>query len=574
MDNKKTKISLLIIIIGIAVFFRLWKLDSLPPGLYPDVAMNGTNAIQAINQQDYRVFYPENNGREGLFMNLIAFSFQAFGIHMWSLRIVGSLIGIGTVVGIYFLTKTIITLSTYSSLSQYSNQRLRKESIIALLSTFFIATSFWHVNFSRIGFRAIMVPFVMVWCFYFLLRWWNVVIQKSKFKTLRYILPIFAGIFFGVGFHTYIAFRFAPFIVMILAFTQLIYLLKNKYYKNIIQWFLGYIVFSITAIFVMSPLLLYFYQNPQDFMGRAGQVSIFEQPNPLSALAESLIKTIGMVNIYGDPNWRHNYSGSPLLYWPIGIFFLAGLFQCMVLPIKRFFKKLIPDDRYHVLDTRSSIFIMSWLILILAPSYLTAEGLPHALRSIGAIPPIMILSGIGAWLIYEKIRHLQFFTNEKNVHLKIEVSDFQLILKIAAFIILIVITFNEFKKYFYDWGTNPEVRGSFTQNLVDVGNFIKNISSTSNVYVIVNEGGVLVEGVPVSAQTVKFVYAIEEGLTTKPHVKYITPEQISGIELVSNIDTIFVPQHYDEDVFNKLRTKFPNGIIEDIQEINYFKIKI
>lgn len=132
--------------------------------------------------------------------------------------------------------------------------------------------------------------------------------------------------------------------------------------------------------------------------------------------------------------------------------------------------------------------------------------------------------------------------------------------------------FHEFKKYFYDWGKNPEVRGSFTYNLVDVGNFIKKLPRNTHVYVVVNEGGVLVEGVPVSAQTVKFVYAIEDKTAAKPEINYIVPEKIPEIEILNNTDTIIVLQRYDENLFNQLRTKFNNGIIVNIQGVTYFKI--
>jgi len=44
---------------------------------------------------------------------------------------------------------------------------------IGLLSAFFLATSFWHINFSRIGFRAIMAPFFLIWAVYFLIKSFN-----------------------------------------------------------------------------------------------------------------------------------------------------------------------------------------------------------------------------------------------------------------------------------------------------------------------------------------------------------------------------------------------------------------
>ena len=32
-----------------------------------------------------------------------------------------------------------------------------------------------------------------------------------------------------------------------------------------------------------------------------------------------------MFNVHGDDNWRHNVSGAPELFWPVGILFLLGI---------------------------------------------------------------------------------------------------------------------------------------------------------------------------------------------------------------------------------------------------------
>ena len=186
----------LIVVLGIAVFFRVWQLDSIPPGLYPDEAINGNQAVS----EPGKIFYPENNGREGLFMNLLALSFSLFGISIWSFKIVPAIIGILTVLGLYLLTKEL-----------FLKRGENVSCAIALLSSFFLATSFWHVNFSRIDFRAILVPFVLVFLFYFLFR---------GFRTRKFLDFAIAGLFFGLGFHTYISFRVAALLIIIILLFQ------------------------------------------------------------------------------------------------------------------------------------------------------------------------------------------------------------------------------------------------------------------------------------------------------------------------------------------------------------------
>jgi len=120
---KKKEIIILLIILAIAAFFRFFELADIPPGLYPDVAINGNDALDALKTGDFKVFYPENNGREGLFINLIALSFLIFGPSILAIKIVAAVIGILTVFGLYLLTKELF-----------------KKTPIALLSAFFLAT--------------------------------------------------------------------------------------------------------------------------------------------------------------------------------------------------------------------------------------------------------------------------------------------------------------------------------------------------------------------------------------------------------------------------------------------------
>jgi hypothetical protein len=62
------------------VLFRFSSITKLTPGLYPDDAMNGITAPATIAAGAFKVFYPQNNGREGLFINIQAFSILIFGI--------------------------------------------------------------------------------------------------------------------------------------------------------------------------------------------------------------------------------------------------------------------------------------------------------------------------------------------------------------------------------------------------------------------------------------------------------------------------------------------------------------
>ena len=464
----------------IAVFFRLFNLNALPPGLYPDEAMNGNNALEAT----WKVFYPENNGREGLFMNIQAVFLIIFGNYAWVLRLVSALFGIFTVLGIYFLTKELFTKN------------------IALLSSFFIATSFWHINFSRIGFRAIMAPFFLVWGIYFLILAYRKIkeehfgslnpVSQKKFPLVGY--SVLAGIFYGLGFHSYIAYRATP---VILFFVILFYLIKSHGFRKQIITYTCY--FLLATFIVGAPLGLYFLKNPQDFFGRTTQISIFSSDNPIYELGINTVKTLAMFNFSGDWNWRHNFAGKPELQWFVGALFLIGIIISLY---------EIARKKYR----SQNLILFIWFIISAMPVVVSNEGLPHALRAILFIPPIFIFAGKGGIKIYD------FVKNKLPANFKI--------FDIACALILIILATQTYVTYFVSWANSQEVFDSFTGEYARVGNELDALPDQLPKYVIVEAGGVDVRGIPMPAQTVMFLTdTFTPDKQEKRNLHYLLPDQ-------------------------------------------------
>ncbi len=531
--TKKKVFIFFILILAIASFFRLWQLNSIPPGLYPDEAINGNDAIFALENDQYKLFYPENNGREGFFINLIALSFKIFGVHIWSLKLIGALIGILTVLGLYFLTKELFN-------SRY----------LALLSSYFLAISFWHVNFSRIGFRGIMVPFCLIWSFYFLFKALNLrQIHKSNAITSLAL----SGFFFGLGFHTYIAFRVAVIILIIPIIMILI-----KFWKGARSHFWQYGVWPLMIIAVALPIGIYFLQNPQDFIGRAGGVSVFSQESPLKSMALSIIKTLGMFNIAGDQNWRHNFAGSSQLFWPIGILFLIGF----IISIKNLIGLIKKKSFSHLFFAH--LLLIFWFFVMLLPAILTYEAIPHALRCIGAIPVCYIFAALGFIWLFKKLKQL-FVLKKLNLSL----------VYCLLIVILFGVGFAQYDKYFIDWARQPDVENAFAKNYVEIGGYLNNLSPEITRYVIVNQPGVLVKNIPMPAQTVMFIEKIKSlgsrGTDIKQETKYLLPEEIDKIGFYEKM--MVIPLQYDIEIFRKLKEKFPQGKVKFQESFWVFEIK-
>ena len=58
-----------ILVAGVAL--RFWHLTVLPAALYPDEAFYGTDTLRSMASGAWQVFYPNNNGHEGLIVWLL-----------------------------------------------------------------------------------------------------------------------------------------------------------------------------------------------------------------------------------------------------------------------------------------------------------------------------------------------------------------------------------------------------------------------------------------------------------------------------------------------------------------------
>jgi 4-amino-4-deoxy-L-arabinose transferase-like glycosyltransferase len=478
---EKNRWLIVFLIMVVAFVFRFQNIASTPPGLYPDEAMDGNNALYANATGHYQVFYTDNNGREGLFMDIQAISLAIFGNQPWALRIVSALFGLFTVLGVYFLAKRLFNWQ------------------IGAMSSFMLAISFWHTLFSRIGFRAIMAPFFLVWALFFFWRG----LQGGKFYNY-----LVSGIFWGLGFYSYISFRVAPFILIIalLAYWQAIHKkfdhAKYLHARNLI--IRGTAIVGVVAIIVALPLGYYFLTHPADFFGRTGQISVFASSNPIGNLVINSVKTLGMFNFVGDWNWRQNFAGSPELFWPIGILFLIGFTHGIF--------RLVQTYRKEKHFPTVQVLLFSWFFIGLLPVVFSNEGIPHALRAIIVAPVVFIFAGEGLWWVYEKIKVAYEIRDPHivNIHRKKYLEGSV----VAIFTVVIFLTacmFFEYDKYFNQWANNPNVPPAFNASYVTLGQVLNQMPINIKKYVLVNAPGVEVvtpgsgQVVPMPAQTVMFI---------------------------------------------------------------------
>ncbi len=341
---------------ALAAALRLLALADIPPGLYHDEAFNGLDAL-GILEGTHAIYFVANRGREPLFIYLIAATVGALGRTPGALRLAAALCG------------TLTVPATFLMVRAWFDER------IALLSAAIVATTYWHVQLSRVGFRAIMLPLFIA------LTLWAAgrAIRNNRRRTW-----LLAGVLYGLTFYTYVAARFTP--VVLLAFV--LYLLMIRESRRLWP---GAIYFAGGALTVLLPLGAYALTHWDVVMGRPGQVSVF---NPLihggdllGSLGRQAVRALGMFFVRGDTIPRHNLPGRPVFDPLTGGAMVFGTILAAIGARRR--------------DTGSALALI-WVGLMLVPTWL-AEDAPHFLRAVGILPvlavlPALGLARIGSWL--------------------------------------------------------------------------------------------------------------------------------------------------------------------------------
>jgi len=374
---KNKKLLFLIIILAVAAFFRLWQITRLPGGLFPDEAANGLDIVNYIFQGHHSPFFERGLGREALFFYLQAISVALFGIGVWQLHLVSALIGILTVAAAWFLAKNLF------------NER------VAFFTSFFMATSTWHTILSRTGFRAILVPLLATLFFYF-----AYLTFKEDYEKKRGLFAILAGLSLGLGFYTYISFR-AMFLIVGLLFIIIVLVHRGIFKKFWREMIIG----LVSMLLIMTPLIIYFINHPDSFVGRAGYTSIFNpdlnQGDILGTFLSVLKKTFLMFFTEGDLNWRHNVSGFSMLNPLVGAIFALGFLYSLLIIFRRFIKIKVSREKSSE-DYFKYLFLVVWFLGMLGPELMSAQAIPHGLRAIGAMPAVFFFSAITLDFFWQK----------------------------------------------------------------------------------------------------------------------------------------------------------------------------
>lgn len=341
----RTRWALLLAVL-VGALLRFYQLGSYPPGLYRDEAFNGLDALGVLNGE-LAVFFTANNGREPAYIYLTALFISLLGRTPLAVRLGAALVGSLTTVVSYRLGKS------------WFNER------VGLYSAWLWAITLWPVHLSRIGLRPILLPLMLG------LTFW---LGTKAYRERSARLWLLAGLVYGLSFYTYLAVRLTPLILLlILAFLW--------WQKRPLPTRTHLTAFTTGTVTALLPFLLWLGQNPDQLLGRTGQVSVFNDTinggNLLGALWGQTWRGLGLFIWQGDTILRHNPAGRPVFDWVMAIPFLIGVGVCL-------WRWKRP----------SYTTLLLWISVMLLSTIL-AEDTPHFLRAVGILPATIILPALG-----------------------------------------------------------------------------------------------------------------------------------------------------------------------------------
>ncbi|MBK6712614.1 MAG: glycosyltransferase family 39 protein [Chloroflexi bacterium] len=333
-----------------AAVLRLPDLQVVPPGVHYDEAANGILAAEIGRGESRPIFIESYTGKEVLFFYLAGALARLVGETVFALRLTAVFISLLTIAATYWLGRELL-----------------RDRRVALLAAALLAVSFWHLVFSRLGFRAISEPLLQALTAAALFRG----LRRGQWRWL-----IMSGVCLGLTGYTYLAARLFP-VPLLLAALPLLF--QRQQYK--LRWRQLAVVAGIGVV-VVAPLLVYFVTHPDAFWVRIGQVG----PASSRTLLESYGRTLQMFFLKGDPYVRFNVPERPLfsLFW--GALLVVGWVVTLLS-----WRKLRADWQ----RAAAVLLLCVPFIMILPTALAVNEILPSNLRAIGLIPFIFYLPALG-----------------------------------------------------------------------------------------------------------------------------------------------------------------------------------
>lgn len=388
---KKSKLMLIGILL-IASFLRLWRMNDVPVSLFGDELDVGYHAYSILKTgRDYSGnFLPLHfqslaEWRTPLYLYSAVPTVAVFGISPYGVRLPAAIFGILGVWFFYLLTKQIT-----------GNWKL------AILASLTLAVSPWHIQYSRAGFEVTQMLALYVGGIYFFLKglkegkylWLSAVLlglTPWAYSTAKLFLPLTLVLLFVTWRNEIFNISKKYLIQALIAFAIVV---TPMLYTTVFGG--GATRFNYISVFsdpTMIPEIG--FSRLQDARMRTEEVQVGLSPTIFERAIHNKFTWLGsfifenyleafstnFLFIEGDPNPRHSPQGVGQFYKFEFFFLLAGI---------AFFL-------FSKLDRKIKAFILLWILFAPLPAALTRDGGHHATRLFFLLPPLAFLIAYGVW---------------------------------------------------------------------------------------------------------------------------------------------------------------------------------
>ena len=416
-------------VVLLAAFFRLHQLDTIPPGLFIDEAQDGLDASAIQHGEHFPVYIEggtvKGRSREPLFHYVMAGVFAAFGTTVTTIRLTSALIGIVTVAVFFLLCERLFGLR------------------VAFIAATLLAVCRWHVTFSRIGLRAITLPL----CIVLALVAFSALLRRRTAPS-----ALIFGATLGLGLYSYPSYWIVP---AALAVLLLMALWRERRVPVCSVAFVSVLAagaFLVTA----APLIVYAMRKPDYYFARAVETAdpLPEADGSIFTVRDNLQRVLFMLHFRGDRQARHNLPGRPLLDPIMGVAFVIGLYVSL---------RTLPTDPPRKLGV-----LLFWLLPLL-PSAVTSAA-PHAMRSLGAVPAVCLISAMGISAVMDAAGRSA----------ALRAARFPSLLAVA---VLAIVTAWNYDDYFREWGHDRVVAEEFSGDIPRFFSYCADLAKENDVYV-------------------------------------------------------------------------------------------
>lgn len=384
------RLLLLILVIILGFTLRLWRVESIPPGVNRDEASIGYTAYSILKtgRDEYGIPYPLSVKSFGdwklpLYIYLDTIPVKFFSLNEFSVRLPSVFFGTLTIIIFYFLILELIQRGNY-------------RQITALTGAFFLAVSPWHIHFSRVASEANIAVFLVTFSLYLFI--------KGMKNTLFLIL---SSVILSLSLYTYHGNHIFSTLLFFILVCTTIYLKRDK--KSTVFFILPFSIFAMvifgqtvfsadsTKIAGLLPTNDTYLVYDKVNLSRLEHIDLNSITsklfhNKISLFLESFIR--GYINSYsseflflsGGGNLQHNIPNFGNLYIAESVFIVMGIYYLFA----------------RSYQWRWLLFL--WLLIAPIPAAITRDA-PHSARMLALLPLPHLFSAIGFLEAINLIRH-------------------------------------------------------------------------------------------------------------------------------------------------------------------------